>query len=284
MWQLPAPEMTVFLISGLLYVAAGIVGLIQLSPKGKPCARALMPLICLGVCLQAVVLVFRAVDIKAIPLTGLFESMLVLTIVLSLIYIFLSIAIPQVWFGSIMAWTILVLVVLAAVVARPASVATKVAATPWVVFHAIAMVLSSALIVFATASAFLYLLSRHRLKHKQVMTVLGRVPNLEWLRRANRIGLKGCFVAQTVGLACGIGMAAVQSVALDMGFADWMTDPKIVLIAIAWVLLLLILCLRRLAGISDKVIAYITLLLFFLIIFASVGVAVFCGTKHVFVV
>jgi len=282
MWQLPVQEMIVFMMSSLMYVAAAVVGLVQLSPKGKPCARALVPLICLAVCLQAVVLVFRAVDIKAVPLTGLFESMLVLTIVLSLIYIFLSIAIPQVWFGSIMVWTILVLVILGAVVAQPASVPTKVAATPWVIFHASAMVLSSALIVFSTASAFLYLLSCHRLKHKKVMTVLGRVPNLEWLRRANRLGLKGCFVAQTVGLACGIGMAAVQSAALGMDWVDWLTDAKIVLIAIAWALLLIILCLRKLAGISDKVIAYITLLLFFLIIFASVGVALFCGTKHVF--
>lgn len=282
MWQLPVPEMTVFLMSSLIYVAAAIVGLIQLSAKGKPCARALVPLISLATCLEAVVLVLRAVAIKAIPLTGLFESMLVLTIVLSLIYIFMSIAIPQVWFGSVMAWIILLLVVLAAVVAQPASEPSKLAAAPWVVFHACAMVLSSALIVFATASAFLYLLSRHRLKHKKVMTVLGRVPNLEWLRRANHLGLKGCFVAQTVGLACGIGMAVVESRTLGMGLADWMTDPKIVLIAIAWVLLLAILCLRKLTAVSDKAIAYITLLLFFLIIFASVGVAVFCGTKHNF--
>ena len=122
MWQLPAPEMTIFLMSSLMYGAAALVGLIQLSAKGRPCARALVPLISLAACLEAVVLVLRAVHIKAVPLTGLFESMLVLIIVLSLIYIFLSIAIPQVWFGSVMAWTLLIMVVMAAVVAQRASV------------------------------------------------------------------------------------------------------------------------------------------------------------------
>ena len=102
MLQLPAPEMALFMVAGLLYGGAAVVGLIQLSARWQASGRLLVPLVCLGICLESLILVFRAASIKAIPLTGLFESMLVLTIVLGLLYVFLSIGIRQVWFGSVM--------------------------------------------------------------------------------------------------------------------------------------------------------------------------------------
>ena len=123
-------------------------------------------------------LVFRAAEIKAIPLTGLFESMIVLTIVFGLVYLFLSLAIRQVWFGSIMAWAILAMILLTGIVAKPASEPLAIAATPWAIVHGIMMVLSGASIAFATASALLYLLSNRKLKQKRLTQVLGRVPNL----------------------------------------------------------------------------------------------------------
>lgn len=242
----------------------------------------LMPLLCMAVVLQTVVLVFRAVTIRGIPLTGLFESMLILTIVLSLVFLFLSLGIPQVWFGSIMSWILLALVILSAAVAQPAMEPTRVAVTPWVVFHGLSMVVSSASIVFSAASAFLYLLSDYHLKQKKVLTVLGRVPNTAWLRRANHVGLKCSFASMSLGLASGIGLAAMQSASMDMRFVDWLVDPKILSIAAAWLLLAVILCMHRCARLSEKKTAYATVAAFFLILFAFVGVALLGNTVHVF--
>ncbi len=281
MLSLPIPEIIIFAFVIALFLAAAILGVLQLPAGGEKYKHFLSPLVSLAVTLEAVMLIFRAVAIKAVPLTGLFESMIVLTIVFGLIYLFVSIAIQQVWFGSVMAWVIFGLIILAAIVAEPASEAHAAAATPWAIAHGIAMILSGAAAMLATASAVLYLLGRRKLKQKKVMQVIGRVPNIEKLERMNLFGLKACFVLMTFGLAGGIGLAAT-SASLNMTAVDWLTDPKIVLIALAWLLLGSILALWRTVKLREKTIAYATLVAFALILFAVVGTSVFCNTEHDF--
>ncbi len=281
MLGLSIPEIIIFAFVITLFLAAAIAGILQLPAGGEKYKRFLLPLVSLAVTLEAVMLIFRAVAIKAVPLTGLFESMIVLTIVFGLIYLFVSIAIQQVWFGSVMVWVIFGLIILAAIVAEPASEAHAAAATPWAIAHGIAMILSGAAAMLATASAVLYLLGRRKLKQKKVLQVIGRVPNIESLERMNLFGLKACFVLMTFGLAGGVGLAAT-SASLNMTAFDWLTDPKIVLITLAWLLLGSILALWRMVKLREKTIAYVTLLTFALILFAVVGTSVFCGSDHNF--
>lgn len=281
MLYLPIPEIIVFACVIALYLAAAIVGILQLLAGGEKYKRLLLPIISLAVMLEIVCLIFRAVAIKAVPLTGLFESMIVLTIVFGLIYLFVGIAIQQVWFGSIMAWVIFTLVILAASVAEQASKAHAAAATPWAIAHGIVMILGGAAAMLATASAVLYLLGRSKLKQKKALQVLGRVPNIERLKQMNLFGLKACFVLLTFGLASGIGLAAT-SASLNMTAFDWLTDAKIVLITLVWLLLASILALWRTVKLREKTIAYVTLVTFALILFAIVGTSVFRGTGHNF--
>ncbi|MHC4122613.1 MAG: hypothetical protein ACYSSI_03490 [Planctomycetota bacterium] len=210
--------------------------------------------------------------------------MIVLIIVFGLLFLFFSIAIRQVWFGSVMVWVMLIMVLMAAIVAKPVSQPHTVAATPWAIAHGIAMVLSGVSIMFSMACACLYLFGRGNLKRKRITQVLGKVPNMEKLKRMNLFGLRACFVLMTFGLVSGIGMTAVSSAALEMTVVDWLTDAKIVLIAAVWVLLGVVLVLRRVFAIKDKTVAYMTITAFVLILFALVGTTVFCGTKHDFVV
>jgi len=282
MFELSRPEIVIFTFVVVAYLAAATVGILQLRPDGGKYKRLLPPLVSLAVTTEAVILIFRAAAIKAVPLTGLFESMIVLTIVFGLIYLFFNIFISQVWFSSVMIWVILAMILMAATVAEPASRPHAAAATPWAIAHGVAMILGGASITFATASAFLYLLGRRKLKQKKVMQVLGRVPNMEKLKSLNVFGLKACFVLMTVGLVSGFGLAIVKSTAMQMSILDWLIDPKIVLIIAAWILLAVILMLHHLVVLKDKTTAYITMAVCFLILFAIIGTVVFCGTKHDF--
>ena len=282
MLELPIKEIVIFVFVGALYLTAAIISIVQLSSGGERYRCLVLPIISLALCLEAVLLIFRAVAIKAVPLTGLFESMLVLTIVFGVLFLFFSIAIKQIWFGSVMVFVILIMILLAGIVAKPASEPRPIASTPWAIAHATAMAFSGALIFFAMANAFLYLLGAHRLKQKKVMKVLGKVPNIEKLKNLNVFGLKCCFVLMTFGLASGLGMAMVKSTVIQMNIVDWLTDAKIVLIITSWLLLGIVLILRRLVLLKDKMVAYITIVVFFLILFAIFGTAVFCGTKHHF--
>ena len=281
MFDLPLPEMAVFILVVVICFAAAVVGVIQLLTQGEKLRRSLLVLVSLAVTLEAVILIFRAIAIKAVPLTGLFESMIVLTIVFGLIYLFLSIAIHKVWFASVMVWVMLLLVLMAGIVAEPASQAHAAASTPWAIAHAIAMILGGASAMLATASAVLYLFAERKLKQKNLLHVLGKVPNIEKLEHMNLLGLKSCFVLMTFGLASGIGLAAT-SASLNMTAIDWLTDSKIILITIVWLLLGTIMVLLKTVKLKKKTIAHVTLVAFALILFAVVGTSVFCGTGHNF--
>jgi hypothetical protein len=89
MFELPIEEMTVFLFAVLICIAAAIVGILQLLAGGEKYRRFMRPLVCLVVALEAIILIFRAVVLRAFPLTGLFESMIVLTIVFGVTYLLL---------------------------------------------------------------------------------------------------------------------------------------------------------------------------------------------------
>lgn len=284
MVHLPVPELVLFLSAGVLCAGAALIGYMQLRPTGQSYPRLLMPLICLATCLEVIILVMRAVEAQAVPLTGLFESMLVLIIVFNLLYILLSIAVTQIWFSSVMVWMILGLALLTGMVAEPASSSAKVEVTPWVVFHSIAMVISTAFITFSIVAGSLFLVTSNRLKHKKVMKVLGRVPSIQWLQASLLLGVKGCFVTLSVGLASGIGLIIWQmkAAAPDMDLQDWFMDPKIVVVACAWLLMAFVWVLHALGVVKEKALAYSSLLAFFLMIFSLVGVPLFCGTQHSF--
>jgi len=281
MFDLPFPEMAVFILVVVICLAATVVGVLQLFSRGEKLRRSLLALVALVITLEAVILIFRAIAIKAVPLTGLFESMIVLTIVVGLIYLFLSIAIHRVWFSSVMVWVMLLLVLMSGIVAEPASQAHEAASTPWAIAHAIAMILGGASAMLATASAVLYLFAERKLKQKKLLPVLGKVPNIEKLERMNLLGLKSCFVLMTFGLASGIGLAATTT-SLNMTTMDWLTDAKIVLIIIVWLLLGTIIVLLKTVKLKKKTIAHVTLVAFALILFAIVGTSIFCGTGHNF--
>jgi ABC-type uncharacterized transport system permease subunit len=274
MLKLPLPELIILACVIAAYVGAAVAAILQLLAKGEKFKRFPVPLVALAVTLEAVILIFRAVAIKAVPLTGSFESMIVLSIVFGLTYLFLSIAIHRVWFSSVMVWVMLVLILLAAVVAKPPSQASEMASRPWAIAHAISMILAASAAMLATASAVLYLYARRKLKQKDLLGVLGKVPNVEKLERMNLLGVKLCFILLTFGLVSGIGLSVSRR---------WMlTDPKIVLIEIVWLLLGAILVLCKTVKLKERTIAHLTIVAFALILFAVVGTSVFCGTGHKF--
>jgi len=281
MLKLPLGEMIVFACVVVLYAAAAVAGILQLLAGKEKFRRLLLPFVSLAVTLEAVVLIFRAIAIKAVPLTGSFESMIVLTIVFGLTYLFLSIAIHRVWFASVMVWVLLVLILMTVVVAEPPSEAHEVASRPWAIVHAIAMILAGAAAVLAAASAGLYLFARRKLKRKDLVQILGKVPNIQKLERMNILGLKLCFILLTFGLVSGIGLAAT-SASLNMTARDWLTDSKIVLITVVWLLLATIMVLWRTVKLTEKTVAHVTIVAFALILFAVVGTSIFCGTGHKF--
>ena len=276
MSELPMPEMVIFACVVVAYLAAAIVAILQLLAGGEKYKRFLLPLVLLAVALEAVILVFRAFAIRTVPLTGLFESIIVLTIVFGLMYVFFSITIQRVWFSSVMVWVILAVILMGGIVAEPASVPHEVAATPWAIAHGISMIVGGASIMFATASALLYLLGSRKLKRKKLSEVLGRVPNIEKLEQMTLFGIETGFVLITIGFISGLGLIWL----LGTGIFEWLTDGKVICMIAAWILLGMILVLNGLSLLKNKVRAYITIVAFVLVLFAILGATIIGVTQH----
>ncbi|MDH4203206.1 MAG: cytochrome c biogenesis protein CcsA [Phycisphaerae bacterium] len=267
----------------ILSAVSSVLAHLQIVRENVRYRRLLVAFTSVQITLAAVLLILRAVAIKAFPITGVFESMLILLVFIGITFLFLSAFMPQVWFLSVMAWVLFVISILTSFVARPASVLQEAARTPWVIVHALSMALSGAMIVFAAAMSVLFLWSRKRLKSGRFSTLFGKMPTVEKLENLNLMGLHLSFIIMTFGLVSGIGLVAVKSAGLSMTLGDWLTDSKIVLVTVAWIALLVSLILRRLLALSGKAVAQATLTICFVILFAFIGSKVFCKSDHDFI-
>ena len=282
MFELPAIELIIFIFVILLYLTAAVLAVCQIRPGGRQHQTILTHFFALAVVAEAVILILRALAIKAFPLTGLFESMLVLTLVMGLLYLAFGIVIRQVWFGSVMSWLILLMIVLTAFVAHPAVEPQKIASEPWAVAHGLTMILGAAMVLLAVVTAYVYLLGSRRLKQKQIVKVIGMVPNIQKLQRINLSALKAAFVFFTFGLSSGIIGVLLRAEFLGKTSVLWLVDSKIIGITIVWIILGIVIVLHWLRLIKGKRIAYATVIMFVWIVFAFVGAHIFCDTKHKF--
>lgn len=277
MFNLPILETIMLLLLVAVHAAAGVMTALQLLKRHRRYESLLMPCVLAAVVLDAALLVVRGLSIKEVPLTSLFDSLILLALIFGVLYLLLRPSVDQVWFGSVMVWAILGMILVAALVAKPASRPEQVARTPWAVVHASFMILATASIVFAAANSALYLLGSYRLKHKAISQVLGRIPNMEALVRMHRLGVRAGFILLTVGIVSGLSLSL-----LDTGIVRWLADSKVICIIGAWGLLGAILVLDRFNLLRIKARACVTIVAFGLILVATVGVTIAGATQHRF--
>ena len=280
MLQLPIEELVIFLLAIVFGLAAAIVGVLQLREQGQKYQPHLTHLISGSLLFLAVFLVFRAASLEKIPLTSLFESMIVLTLVFGLTYILFGLLIQQGWFGSVMSWIILFLLILTTLVAEPASESHEMESRPWAIAHGLAMALGGAMILFAAAVVYIFLLGQRRLKQKEFAKVFGMVPNLQKLQNMYLFALRASFVLLGLGLFSGIGMAALPSVRQEIPVQEWITDPRILGSAGVWVLVALTLLGRHLHLLKLKTTAYLTFLTLLLLLVGFASRAIFQGAHE----
>jgi hypothetical protein len=282
MLQLPLAEKLLFLSVMLMCLHAAVLGVRQLRSEGARPRLFLFLAVIFAILLEGALLGVRAKSIESFHLTGLFDSMLVLTVVFGVTFLILSLGIRQVWFGSVMSWLILFMVFLAGFVAKPAAQLQAVAISPWVSVHAALMVLFGVAIAFTAGVAFLFLVCRWKLNHNQIINVIGKIPNFLFLGKANGIMLIACFVLMTFGMVSGIGLAVFKSTSLGINASDWIFDAKMLLIVFTWAALGLTLLLRRLVFLSSKSIAIATIVIFTLILLGLISTSLFDKTAHDF--
>lgn len=268
MVRLPQSEFILFIAVNFVYLAATVVGVLQVIARRDSHRGLITHFIAIGVAMEAVLLILRAITVKGLPLTGSFESMIVLTTAFGLAYLIIGVFIRQIWFAAVMSWTIMLMILLTALAAEPATEPNEVASTPFAMAHGIAMILGEVMVLVASVAAWIYLIANRRLKRKNINNIIGIIPNLQKLRQLNRVGLTAGFVFVSLGLISGLGMAYLSTEKLGISMMEWLTDIRILLVFSGWWVLLFLLLAQHFGWISTRWHAWVTLVALLLILIA----------------
>jgi ABC-type transport system involved in cytochrome c biogenesis permease subunit len=129
----------------------------------------------------------------------------------------------------------------------------------WLAAHIVALLLAYAALCFSLLASVLYLVQERRIKSKPKPAekawwgVLAWLPPLETLERIARVTLEFGFPCMTVGLV--IGSVLAQESALG---AAYFRDPKVLASFAMWAVYVLLLMLRRGAGLRGRRAAYVS--------------------------
>jgi ABC-type uncharacterized transport system permease subunit len=129
----------------------------------------------------------------------------------------------------------------------------------WMVAHIAALLLAYAALCFSMLASMLYLLQERRIKSKPMagrnawLALLDWLPPLDTLERIARATLEFGFPCMTVGLL--IGSVMVQETSLGSAY---FYDPKVIASFIGWAIYVLLLLVRRKAGLRGLKAAYLS--------------------------
>ena len=131
--------------------------------------------------------------------------------------------------------------------------------TSWLVAHIAALLISYAALCFSMLASILYLVQERRIKSKPKVgedswwAPLDWLPPLDTLARIAHATLEFGFPCMTVGLV--IGSVLAQETPLG---ASYFLDPKIIAAFISWGVYVLLLLVRRSAGLRGRKAAYLS--------------------------
>jgi ABC-type transport system involved in cytochrome c biogenesis permease subunit len=240
-------------------------------------------LIALGWLVQSAYLANLAIQKQVVPLTSIFESMLVLGWVLAAIALFLEFyrqsKRPTLAGPVVLALALVVLTV--AGLWAPRSMARRDdpgALALGGMIHGLFQTLGAVGTCLAFAFGLMYLIQARRLKRKQKSRWALPLPSLEQSDRWHRVAILTAFPLLTAGLISGLALVIVVHQAGASTFR-W-TDPKVFSTVALWVVSAALLFARFQPEWQGRRLMILTVLAFAMLAFAMVGVGVVLPTAH----
>jgi ABC-type uncharacterized transport system permease subunit len=133
----------------------------------------------------------------------------------------------------------------------------------WLIAHIAALLLAYVALGFSLLASILYLLQERRIKSKPKARLLTGedswwapfdwLPPLDTLERLSEAMLEFGFPCMTVGLVIGVVLAQETSLG-----AAYFLDPKIIAAFVSWAIYVLLLLVRRAAGLRGRRAAYLS--------------------------
>jgi ABC-type uncharacterized transport system permease subunit len=222
---------------------------------------------------------------RTVPMTTLFESMLVLSWVLAAIGLYLMVHVPRTAVGTFMLPIVVALSALAGTSApRQADWRTAWggATAFWGMVHGAFLLAGAVSTCVAFAAGLMYLAQAHRLKHKRPPRFGFTLPSLEQSERINRGAVALAFPLLTFGLLIGVILSLELGANPAPGAAPlgW-TDPKVLSALVMWVVFAVLVHARLRPEMRGRGVVWLTIVAFAFLVFTWVGVEVLrLPTRH----
>jgi len=212
----------------LLYAAAFAVFLIGFFTQRPWMNRLGMIVAAVGLVAQTLGIIFRGVDAGHFPFAGLYESLVLVSWAIVLVWHVLESFTKIKAVGLYVMPVVLVLLTIALVDYNPPTGLAPALRSDIVIVHVSVMLVAIGCLYVAGGAAIIYLSEETLLRRRKTGGVLGRLPSIASLDRliyhATALGLP--FL--TMGMAAGVIRAETFKV------PGWPTDPMVLLSAAAW--------------------------------------------------
>jgi ABC-type transport system involved in cytochrome c biogenesis permease subunit len=228
----------------------------------------------LGWAVQTAYLANLAAQSQKLPITTVFESLLVLSWIFAAIGLYLMAREPKpVAVGVFVLPLVLALVVFAGILPRSRREHWEQwggAAAFWGTVHGVFLMLGAVCTCVAFATGLMYLAQANRLKHKRPPRFGFTLPSLEQSERVNRGAITLAFPLLTFGLLIGV----ILSLSARAGVPLRWSDPKVLSALAMWLVFAVLLHARYRPALRGRSVMLLTIVAFAFLVFTWVGVEV----------
>ena len=251
----------------LLYAAAFAVFLIGFFTQRPWMNRLGLIVAAVGLVAQTLGIIFRGVDAGHFPFAGLYESLVLVSWAIVLVWHVLESFTKIKAVGLYVMPVVLVLLTIALVEYNPPTGLAPALRSDIVIVHVSVMLVAIGCLYVAGGAAIIYLIEETLLRRRKTGGVLGRLPSIASLDRliyhATALGLP--FL--TMGMAAGVIRAETFKV------PGWPTDPMVLLSAAAWAVYVALIAGRVRGDWSGRAVSWLAvtgLILLLIIRFAAI--------------
>lgn len=271
-------RLTVLCFAGT-YALALIGDLARVVARGSARWYATVALTALGWIVHTAYLANLAAQGRAVPVTGLRNSLLVLAWILVAIDLYLVVrSARRLAVGLFVLPLVLIVLALAAWSPGGGWSQSNAWLTFWGTVHGLLLLLGAVSTCVAFLAGLMYLWQADRLKSKRLPKPGFALPSLEQSERWNRGAITLAFPLLTAGMF--IGLALIVATRQAGGATLAWTDPKVVSTVLMWILFAGLLHARYRPDWRGKRVMLLTVLAFAFLAFAMVGVGLILPTAH----
>jgi len=270
--------MTVVCFAGC-YAVALVCELARFWYRGTLRRRIGLGMTALGFVAHTMYLVFRgAYASRGLPLTTMYESLVVLAWMLVLVHLYLAWRDRRSALGVFSLPVILALCIVAGLMPGRGARTDQPLSPFWGLVHGGMLLAGICAVAVAAVAGIMFLVQSYRLKAKKLWTPGLLLPSLERLERLNARANFIAFPLLTLGLALGVALTIAGSRGGTVRL-DWL-DPKVLSTVATWIVLALVLHMSRRPALRGRRVAYMTIAAFGLLLFSLVGTDLLLGTAH----